>query len=466
MGVGEEEWGSSERDVLEDFARRTEGLIDVMVSRFGEASSLQQAKTSTDPKLLEVSEDEPWLGSGKSANAADGVVFSGLGDITRKSRRDLSQWVESIYGFGEHAYGVRENPTAGRKRRKRNLKSAAEEPAQKAPTSTQRAKSPLPRSNSSSVLPPGIPPPIVKAAEKSLDKASAAVDNAETGKDDAALEAKPMLASLGDTETWVKYMTLGYGTAWGGKRAVDEPATTASANVASDREPSPAAMRYIEPEPDIDHAEEKMKLQIRLENDGYFLVGLKGDLRDVDVENEDDEGNWNTRIPLRTIHLETESRASPAQTPSIDSDETPQNEKELDFREAAPVKLSRLRPVVYVVCLRYSLRGLLILTCRSIVLLYILSSSSFGRIHSAWPTSTATSTTSSPLSTAHSTGQHLRRKSLQDSSLPPLRTQLLLPIPPRRAPNPSTILSLIHAPILCTPASPISLIRAPLLLKA
>ncbi|KAL6706157.1 hypothetical protein ACN47E_006073 [Coniothyrium glycines] len=348
MGVGEEDWGSSERDVLEDFARRTEGLVDVMVARFGEASPLQQAKSSADPKLLDASEDEPWLGSGKRADAADGVVFSGLGDISRKSRRDLSHWVESIYCLGEYAYGVRDNPTAGRKRRRRNLKPPPEEPAQKTPSSTQKARTPLSPTSSSSRLPPGIPPPIVKAVENSLDKASAAAENADSSREDPP-ETKPMLASLSDTETWVKYMTLGYGTAWGGKKTVDESINQTTSKAGPDREPSPpAAMRYIEPEPDIDHAEEKRKLQIRLENDGYFLVGLKGDIRDVDVENEDDEGNWNTRIPLRTIHLDVNSQRSPAPSSSIDSDDTPQHEEELDFREPAPRGLARLRPVVYV----------------------------------------------------------------------------------------------------------------------
>lgn len=355
MGVGEEDWGSSERDVLEDFARRTEGLVDVMVARFGEPSPLQHAKSSTNPKFLDVAEDEPWLGSGRSANAADGVVFSGLGDISRKSRRDLSHWVESIYCLGEYAYGVRDNPTAVRKRRKRNLKAPAVETESQRSPSPQKARIPLSSANSSSTLPPGIPPPIVKAAENSLDRASAAVESSDGKKDDKSPAAKPMLASLGDTETWVKYMTLGYGTAWGGKKNTDEPTVATSMPAATKeqplREPSPAAMRYIDPEPDIDHAEEKIKTQIRLENDGYFLIGLKGDLKEVDVEDEDDEGNWNTRIPLRTIHLEVDRRASPAQTPSLDSDETPQNEKELNFEKPEPMKLSRLRPVVYIVSL-------------------------------------------------------------------------------------------------------------------
>lgn len=364
MGVGEEEWGSSERDVLEDFARRTPGLVDVMVSRFGEASQLQHAKTSTDPKTLEFSELDPWVGAGRHVQAADGVVFSGLGAVSRKSLRDLSHWVESIYCYGEYAYGVRDNPTSDRKRRKRRIVKSVSEVEESAPEPPRPARSERPRlttSSQNSALPLGIPPPIVKAVESSLDKAAAAVDNKKPGQDSPATESRSMLASLGDTETWTKYMTLGYGTAWGGKKTTESPQEAAPASEptpapapapapARQRSPSPEAMRYVEPTPDVDHAEERMKLQIRLENDGYFLVGLKGDMKDLNFDDENDEGDWNNRIPLRTIHVEVENEdASSRTSPGADSDETPPYEKMMNIPSTATSTLSRLRPVVYIV---------------------------------------------------------------------------------------------------------------------
>ncbi|CAN9274467.1 unnamed protein product [Alternaria alternata] len=354
MGVGEEEWGSSERDVLEDFARRTSGLVDVMVSRFGEASPLQQAKTSTDPKTLEVSELEPWIGVGRNAHAADGVVFSGLGAVSRKSLRDLSHWVETIYAHGEYAYGIRDNPTSDRrKRRRRNLKPESE-PEPSPPMRDERPRPPV--SNDGSDLPPGIPPPIVKAVENSLDKAAAAVDNNKSQATSTAPESQTMLSSLGDTETWMKYMTLGYGTAWGGSgnKSVETSGSAAPAPApvpqpVRERTPSPAAMRYVDPTPDVDPAEEKIKQQIRLENDGYFLVGLKGDLQDLEVDDENGEGDWNNRIPLRTIHVEVDRRAASLQTGDGDSDETPQYEKDMRVQPTTTgSNLARLRPVVYV----------------------------------------------------------------------------------------------------------------------
>lgn len=353
MGVGEEDWGSSERDVLEDFARRTEGLVDVMVSRFGEASPLQQAKSLTDSKLLEMYEEESWVGSGKNVNAADGVVFSGLGAVSRKSLRDLSHWIETIYSHGEHAYGVQDTVTSDRKKRRRkNPRTESNTSTSKLPASVRKDRPIHSATNSSSAISPGIPPPIVKAAQSSLERASAAVEKfAVDGEDTPNSDSKPMLGSLGDTETWMKYMTLGYGTAWGGGKKTAEDAQAEapySQPPARERSPSPEAMRYVDPEPDVDVAGEKVKLQIQLENDGYFIIGLKGDMRDLDVDDDNEDGNWNNRIPLRTVHAEVD-RQNSLLTPSVEEVEAPQYMREMNLRTGTQSKLCRLRPVVYVV---------------------------------------------------------------------------------------------------------------------
>jgi hypothetical protein len=350
MGVGEEEWGSSERDVLEDFARRTDGLVDLVVSRFGETSALQQPKTSTDPKTLDLVDMEAWIGSGGHVNAADGVVFSGLGSVSRRSLRDLSHWIENIYSYGDQAYGVRDNPTSDRRKRKRRIVKPSSSPAP-GDCKTSNDDKQLPAASSLDPdLPLGIPRPIVKAAESSLDKASAAVDNANAnGSEPPNHESGRMLASLGDTETWMKVMTLGYGTAWGGKKLPEE--VKLSAKEPLPRTPSPEAMRYIEPEPDIDFAEERLKTLVKQENDGYFVVGLKGDMRDVDEDDDNDEGNWNNRIPLRTVHVEVIRRENSLPVPSVDSDETPTYERDSSFASRVSNRLTRLRPVVYVVSL-------------------------------------------------------------------------------------------------------------------
>ncbi|KAH6639446.1 hypothetical protein C7974DRAFT_422003 [Boeremia exigua] len=388
MGVGEEEWGSSERDVLEDFARRTEGLVDVLVSRFGTASPLQDSKGAA---LSDDAPAQPWIGSGGTVEATDGVVFSGVGGLSRASRRDVSHWTESIFHYGDHAYGIRDNPTSGRtKRRRRNPDAREPDPAPKSPaeeslsspsvdkslSSADRSKSSADRSKSSAdrskspadkpqspsdTLPPAdtsptdksppIPPPIVRAVESSLDKASQAVDNAN-GTEPAAKHDGHMLASLGDTETWMKYMTLGYGTAWGGKKTPEpspQPApqpTPADATKQSDATKEPPAMRYVEPAPDVDLVEAKRRAQVQAENDGYFLIGLKGDMIAADMDDENDEGNWNARIPLRTIYVEKVVKGSSvSESDGTQSDEARSG---TDSKPKAKLSKQRLQPVIYV----------------------------------------------------------------------------------------------------------------------
>ena len=145
-------------------------------------------------------------------------------------------------------------------------------------------------------------------------------------------------------------MTLGYGTAWGYKKPdVAQEPTQAPTAETNRREQSPEAMRFIEPAPDVDLVEEKRKAQIRAENNGYFLVGLKGDMVEADMDDENDEGGWNARIPLRTVYVEQTKEGQ--RTASSESDETPgeDNNKEPSFKMTPKLEMSRLRPVVYVV---------------------------------------------------------------------------------------------------------------------
>ncbi|KAI6871083.1 hypothetical protein KC338_g2040 [Hortaea werneckii] len=115
MGVGEEEWGSGEREVLEDLTRRTEGMVDCVVSRFGEPAKA----IASDEDSLPEHEALPWMGSGHRPIASDGVVFGGVGAISRSSLRNVSLWMRQIYTLGEHAYGVRDNPLRERRKRRR-----------------------------------------------------------------------------------------------------------------------------------------------------------------------------------------------------------------------------------------------------------------------------------------------------------------------------------------------------------
>ena len=403
MGVGEEDWGSGERLVLEDFVQKTDGLVDLMVSRFGEPSPTQDASTTASKQSAETSDTEPWIGSGGISNAADGIIFSGVGAITPRSLRDLSQWIESIYCYGDHAYGVGDNPTADRrKRRRKNPKT----PASPDQPSDERSTSQPPTSGTSAparhVDSPGIPPPIVTAVETSLNKASSAVEStgkAGVRKTEAGKPNQP-LASLGDTEMWMKYLTLGYGSAWGAKR--NPPGDQTGTQEISSTPPATkeAPMTYVEPRPDVDVATEKLKAQVRYENTGYFLIGLKGDMDEGSVDDSNDEGDWNNRTLLRTVHVELAKKDTP-ETPAGDEDETPFAESEPSvpsFSTPSFDNLSRLRPVVYVVSSRSGDVYALLTIVTSIDLLSTPSFSSTVQSHLPSLPFTATSTPTFPLS--------------------------------------------------------------------
>jgi hypothetical protein len=109
-------------------------------------------------------------------------------------------------------------------------------------------------------------------------------------------------------------------------------------------------MRQIEPEPDVDpeaELEERFRTQVRLEENGHFLVGLKGELtEESQLESDDEEdGSWNQRTLLRTLFVEVTKPLEPES--EIDASplvETPRSTIAPHFG----LKLSRTRVVVYV----------------------------------------------------------------------------------------------------------------------
>ncbi|KAK7625883.1 hypothetical protein IWX50DRAFT_555552 [Phyllosticta citricarpa] len=248
MGVGEEEWGSGERDVFEDFTTRTDGLVDMVISRFGEPSkdtpkSISKAATHQG-KSNALQTPEPWMGAGMDPEAGDGVIFSGMGAISRASLRDLTNWMQWIYTYGEHAYGVKENPTSAR---------------------------------TASSLPPGIPRPIVTAVEQSLDQASEAAQTSRWQDDGENGQQAPDK----DRDTWMKYLTLGYGSNWNGKKSRSQHQRSQSTHARPQK------------------------------NGGHFLIGLQGNLDEEiigDGEGASDaptgSGDWESRMLIRTVHIE------------------------------------------------------------------------------------------------------------------------------------------------------------------
>ena len=361
IGVGEEEWGSGEREVLEGFASRTDGLVDLMVARFGEPSQEQEDKRSLPvPPLKKVAAKhvpQPWMGVGEHPKAPDGVFFSGIGALSRTSLRDIADWVEWIYASGEHAYGVKDNPTSERRKRRRRPgaipRHSSGGPSATSDTASPGSKSPRPTSprtetkSKAGVL--GIPPPIVSAVEASLERASEdAAATANARKDQESASSRPAIT---DPDMWMKVLTLGYSSgAWSSKRPTQGGRTVSHSSLlsrhshSSDERPD---MHHVDPEPEVSKEaliEEKIRTQATQENQGHFIIGLQGDLEADDQDDEDGgdiDETTGDRILLRTIQVEVLKTS--LEGDSNDSSDTIRPRK-------SNTSFERLRVIIYVVC--------------------------------------------------------------------------------------------------------------------
>ena len=369
IGVGEEEWGSGEREVLESFTTRTEGLVDAVVSRFGDMpkeNELASHRTFPSRSTDDTAQSRSWLAAGAQPSPSDGVIFSGVGALTRASLRDVSAWNEWVYMYGQAAYGVQENPHSGPRKKRRKINHADLDLIRH---SAQRSESP---NNSRSELQnetlsgnrreamaiSSIPPPIIRAAGRSAKHAHL---SSETQKLDskARKEGQQSLPLSQDerptvaTDTIMKYMTLGlYGSSWGiplGRPAAHRNASSYRQQDNSGEDFTPkintTPLLPVEPKPVITHADSVAAAGQRAIH-GMFIVGLQGDLEDEEETEDEDNGtdgyrdqesgskpiDWNDRLLVRTLYVERTKRSQEGQNESSDT------------------YYDRLRVIIYVVC--------------------------------------------------------------------------------------------------------------------
>ena len=427
FGVGEEEWGSGEREVLEDLTRRTEGLVDLVVARFGEPTP----KDKDQPTMPE-SEALPWMGSGREPTASDGVIFAGTGAIERHSLRDVSLLMRQIYTNGDYAYGIRDNPQRERRKRRRpnpaasaraangsvnkrgaaapntgrsTVRGKAQRQAAKEKTSNEKPDTKIPRDSRPEIhtrvasqdhastpedtaapqesesdapqddkAPANVPPMMASAVEQALDKTTDEADKdaeregAETRQDEDEEAAN---TTLGIPDQYMKYLTFGLST-FAKPAPKKRPPSSRQVSTASSSKPTqrnddaslqadpideddepPAMMAQLQPMPDGESIKSKIATQKRLENQGYFLVGLKGDLNAPAGDDEADatDGSFGndtdgSRIVLRTVQVKV------VEEPAEGSDE----EREAARRPSLPRLASqseaakgyrRLRAIIY-----------------------------------------------------------------------------------------------------------------------
>ncbi|KAK7890597.1 hypothetical protein LTR67_007805 [Exophiala xenobiotica] len=332
IGVGEEEWGSGEREVLEGFVDRIEGLLDLVVGRYGDspmAEHVGMQGNSSNAKL--VSHDPaPWLGNGEDIGAQDGIVFSGIGGVSRQSLVTVSKWMEAIYVHGETAYGVGDNPKHRPRPRRRKRKMDDEPPREKVHRSQQQQREELhPRVSSiqskapdlrrkaieNNATAPGIPPPLVSAVERSLNEATAkasdpaqeAPKDSETKTDQSQKEQES--GSLFGADKMMKYLSLGYGSSWtlsrkgfGGENESNQSASETEEDGTKSEVELEAHLQELDPTPEVSDEEDHFVQRLE-QSIGKFLIGLSGDLENTEFE-DDNQSDTKTKASEQSKDIE------------------------------------------------------------------------------------------------------------------------------------------------------------------
>ncbi|KAI1108061.1 hypothetical protein F5Y14DRAFT_131215 [Nemania sp. NC0429] len=282
VGVGEEDRGSGEREVLEGFVNRVEGLTDLVVSRFNPPRSTSEAEPVNDTKPSSSSQE--WLGTGREPGPEDGAIFLGVGALSRKSLRDITYWMEDVYSWGDHAYGVKDSPASTRPARKRQKHAPLMKHDRASPPQpSDKIVSPRPGSSQGS-------------------------DGAEL----AGLVRDGGAADEGGMNKLMSYLKMGYGTHWSLGGSEDE--TRLSVPAKAGDPPSTTG---------------ELTLHKPSGFPGHYLIGLLGDI-DEALGDESERGSqpnpeleaseYNSRIPLRTLTVELEDEDQAEAKPSEDLD--------------------------------------------------------------------------------------------------------------------------------------------------
>ncbi|KAL8802601.1 MAG: hypothetical protein Q9182_003691 [Xanthomendoza sp. 2 TL-2023] len=329
IGVGEEEWGSGEREVLEGFIGRTDGLVDLIVSRFGEARAVagpEKGSLSDATSQPPLQTDDWYLG--QDPRPSDGVVFSGIGAIARPSVKHISKWVEFMFKYGENAYGVRDNPVAINRRRRDKIGGAFSSKGQRSLTAAASGSA---KGRSDDY---GIPAPIIRMQRARRNPLQEVISSSSAGTEINKKQAQTGTThgeKSFNTDTLMKYMTLGiYGSGL-------STSFIGSSENSSDVKPK-----------DV----KKAKGPAESSGPGYFLIGLHGDLDEEDDSDHsahdvgsavhqdqfDEKRAQTSRIVLRTLIVEQGEQETTESVRKTSS----------EFAATPAGRYNRLRVVVYI----------------------------------------------------------------------------------------------------------------------
>ncbi|KAG6015872.1 hypothetical protein E4U43_004650 [Claviceps pusilla] len=347
VGVGEEQRGSGEREVLEGLVGRIEGLVDLVVSKFGADAdtdaNARDRENTHDAKVYREQQaastpSRPWLGTGEEPAAEDGAVFLGIGALSRKSVRDVTHWMEDLYQWGDHAYGVIESPTSTRKARaraRRGNKAVVEETETLSTTSKKEAGDQEKGSSEGASgdkteteknteveqqQPPPPPEPIQDDRDPEALTTATQADASTNAEAPAASD--PSEAQDGKLDKMFSYMKLGYGSYWSipgrfhpdpspysSSTAADAGAasTTSTTSITAKSKLSQETASPAPPPPDFrPHIRQHAASEIH----GYYLIGLRGSIEEDICGSDSGSGcsESDVRTVVRTINVELEDK--------------------------------------------------------------------------------------------------------------------------------------------------------------
>ena len=409
IGVGEEDWGSGEREVLEWFIHKTEGLVDLIVSRFGDENAQANSKDGqVGPRI-----ESTWLGSGSFLAPTDGVIFSGTGAISRSSLQAISSWMELFYTQGSRAFGIRDSPSAA-PRRKRALRprygrDAHSNETQDSPSLgigkgvesaeeheiIKSGRQASPAHGSLLLIPPPIVPGVMATTHVEKGAEDGKVPNlyrkARTSEQSEPQSKGPEKSRYISSGSMMNYLKLGYGTTWGpqskhnpeipypeardssGKGARDSHKDK-TGELISTANIGPGENGDGDGDDDEDDDTRRGSVKGQDQGGGHYLIGLRGDLEQSDGSENDHESfqqdhnvnpsqeHLKSRTVPRIIRVEVNKKASISQEDQTDRDDTADLERstfdpstldDLSSRQDSVFSRSsnfrKLRVVVYVV---------------------------------------------------------------------------------------------------------------------
>ncbi|RDW61059.1 hypothetical protein BP6252_12442 [Coleophoma cylindrospora] len=315
IGVGEEERGSGEREVLEGFVGRIENLVDVIVSKFGDVETqglTEPPKPITGQARKTIG---PWLGTGDEIAAEDGAIFLGTGALSRKSIRDVTHWMEDLYRWGPYAYGVVDNPSSTRRTKATKRKGTDATHAEARDLSPEAKKGArqdyglLDQNKQSRPNSPQARPSLDTGIHSSESTVTLKLSTRRTSfkKGSSIISHNSTDSESAKTSKFVQYLKMGYGTHWtlgstsskGDRKISAEPALTSS----------PPQV----PTSPISQSEHTMVVSTggdmfpQDDSIGHYLVGLMGNIEEYEQDDDeinDEDDTHNDRILLRTLTLE------------------------------------------------------------------------------------------------------------------------------------------------------------------